>query len=230
MELFYQPGLPNDLFLSTTESNHCIRVLRKQKTDEIEITDGRGNLYKAAITNPNNKKCEFEINNISQISSALSYRHIAIAPTKNIDRIEWFVEKAVEIGVDEISFILCQHAERKIIKIDRIKKKAISAMKQSYKFKLPQINELVKFNEFIKNQKADNKVIAYVNFENNILFQSTLQNERSNIILIGPEGDFSQLELANALASGYKPVSLGNSRLRTETAGIAAVHIMNLFQ
>lgn len=205
-----------------------MKVLRLEENDKIEIIDGKGNLYEAIIIKADHKKCYFEVKHVKATDPSPLYRHIAIAPTKNIDRIEWFVEKAVEIGIDEISFIRCDHSERKLLKLERLKKKAISAMKQSYKFHLPKINELTTFSSFVGAQQASLKTIAYVDFENPLMFQSVLKPQEDCIILIGPEGDFSTAEVTLAMTNGYQKVSLGNSRLRTETAGLVACHLINL--
>ena len=142
---------------------------------------------------------------------------------------EWFVEKAVELGIDEISFVLCHHSERQILKTDRLIKKAISAMKQSMKAYMPKINELEKFDHFLDRQDAEFKFIAYVDFENPIDLSDNIQRDKNNLVLIGPEGDFDIDEVTKAEKSGFKKVTLGSSRLRTETAGLAAVHLLNVF-
>jgi len=230
MQLFYQPELINGShFLDSEESRHAIKVLRKTIGDRIEVVDGKGTFYTVEVTEANFKKCEFKVINSRSETQKAGFKHIAIAPTKNIDRIEWFVEKALEIGVDRISFIQCQNSERTVIRHERMLKKAISAMKQSIKATLPQIDELVKFGNFIKGQSADNKFIAYVDFENPVQFKDHIESGRGNLILIGPEGDFSEEEVELALKNNYEKVSLGDSRLRTETAGIAAVHLLNIF-
>ena len=169
MQLFYAPQLAqNQLFLDEEESRHCIKVLRKQQGDIIDCIDGVGHFYECEITDAHHKKCALKIIKTRAEKKSTIHLHIAIAPTKNLDRIEWFVEKAVEIGIEEISFIRCQNSERVQLKTDRIIKKAIAAMKQSIKVRLPIINELVSFADFIKNESKKNshKLIAYVDFEN----------------------------------------------------------------
>ena len=210
------------------ESRHAIKVLRYVKGDELTIVDGKGNFYTATISNANAKKCEFEIINSTTSATKSYFIHIAIAPTKNIERIEWFVEKAVEIGIDEISLIICENSERKIVKTDRIQRKAISAMKQSLKAWLPTINEPISFSEFVKKNKSENRFIAFVDFSNPIKLQSIAPGNSSYTVLIGPEGDFSLKEVDNAMDFGFKKVSLGKNRLRTETAGITSCHLLNL--
>ncbi|MBO3697057.1 16S rRNA (uracil(1498)-N(3))-methyltransferase [Roseivirga sp. E12] len=228
MQLFYQPELVNGIHhLSADESRHAIKVLRLKLGQEIQLIDGKGSFYKARITGDNHKKCEFEVIEKKEESKQKGYRHIAIAPTKNLDRTEWFVEKAVEIGVDRISFILTKNSERKVLKTDRLVKKAISAMKQSIKATLPLIDEMVTIKSFLAAADGDNKFIAYVDFDNPTELKSDVGED--NLVLIGPEGDFTQEEVDLAIAKGFQKVSLGQSRLRTETAGVAAVHILNLF-
>jgi len=228
MNLFYQPNLPEATYLDTEESKHCIKVLRMKAGDSIKVIDGHGSLYKALITEANHKKCGFSIQEKIYSNKFPFHRHIAIAPTKNIDRIEWFVEKAVEIGIDEISFILCDHSERKVLKLERLEKKAVSAMKQSYKFWMPKINELKPYNDFLQLKHGGLKSIAYVDFENPVQLKDLLDSKVDSLVLIGPEGDFSEQEVKLAELAGFKKVGLGNSRLRTETAGIVACHLMNL--
>ncbi len=228
MILFYQPLLPQVNTLDLEESKHCVKVLRKQNGDIIHLIDGKGNFYEGKITEANHKKCGFEILNTNAEKPHAFKRHIAISPTKNLDRMEWFIEKSVELGVDEITFINCYHSERKVLKLDRLEKKAISAMKQSGKASLPILNEMIAFEDFIKHTHSSLKCLAYVDFENPVHFKDLLKADQDALILIGPEGDFSGKEVETAKSSGFGIVSLGNSRLRTETAGIAAVHIMNL--
>lgn len=228
MILFYQAELPQVNYLNEEESKHCIKVLRKQVGDKIQIVDGAGQFYTAEINDGNPKKCSFKVIEVNKEIKSPFHRHLAIAPTKNMDRMEWLVEKAVELGIDEISFIQCEHSERKILKIDRLEKKAIGAMKQSIKSFLPKINPLSTFKDILEKANEINKCIAFVDFENPNHFKQTLSDKNDTIILIGPEGDFSKTEVDAAMHKGFKKVSLGRSRLRTETAGIAAVHLMNL--
>lgn len=230
MQLFYQPELVNGIYhLDPDESRHAIKVLRKTEGDEIQLIDGQGTFYWAKITEANQKKCAFEIVRMEKESVRSGFRHLAIAPTKNIDRIEWLVEKAVEIGIDRISFLHCKNSERKVIKLDRLERKAISAMKQSLKASKPILDELAHFNHFIQQEKADLKAIAYVDFDNPTELKDCIKKGQHTLVLIGPEGDFDQSEVELAMNLGYQKVSLGHSRLRTETAGIAAVHLMNIF-
>lgn len=228
MNLFYQPDVPNGVhYLDEDESRHAVKVLRSVEGDLLDVTDGKGILYKCRISKADSRKCSFEIIN-QVIQSPRSYIvHVAIAPTKNADRIEWFVEKAVEIGVDKISFLLCQKSERKNINHERIGKLAISAMKQSQQTVLPIIAPLLPFNAIAK-EMADQKFIAYVDQANPDHLKTKAAIGKNYLILIGPEGDFSKEELALAMQNDFQKVSLGPHRLRTETAGLAACHILNL--
>ncbi len=229
MNLFYQPEITNGIFhLDTDESKHCIKVLRRRAGDEINLVDGRGCFYTARITSANPKRCEFEITAKTEDTPRNFHVHIAIAPTKNIDRIEWFVEKATEIGIDEISLIVSHKSERKVIKSERLEKKAIAAMKQSLKARLPKINKPTGFTDFISIEKTNNKFIAQVDPENPGLLGKTASPGTRCCVLIGPEGDFTDSEVNAAIENKWIKVSLGNSRLRTETAGLVACHILNL--
>lgn len=223
MQLFYAPQLANkQYFLDEDESRHCIKVLRKQKGDKIECIDGLGNFYTCEISEANPKKCTLKIVAGKTESPLPYYLHIAIAPTKNTDRMEWFVEKAVEIGISEISFVHCNHSERSNLKIERLQRKVIAAMKQSIKASQPKLNELVKFKDFVMRDTADtDKYIAYVDFANPQQLKDSIKGNKV-CILIGPEGDFSEEEIALAISVGYQKTGLGRSRLRTETAGIVA--------
>lgn len=223
--MFYAPNIEKENVLPEEESQHAVRVLRLQIGDEIEIVDGAGGFYKAVITNPHPKHCEFEIKETITEFGKKNYKlHIAIAPTKNIERYEWFIEKATEIGIDEITPIFCQFSERKIIKPERLEKIIVSASKQSLKAFFPKLNEACNFNDFLKKHHAPQKFIAHCYDEDKKLLQSVYQKNSDVVILIGPEGDFSPEEVKKALSDNYNPVSLGNSRLRTETAGIVACH------
>ncbi len=229
MTTFYLPEVKEGItILSPEESRHAAKVLRLKSGDSIQIFDGHGGLYTAEIIDPHHKKTAFRIVDKEHYPPPVSYIHIAIAPTKNIDRTEWFVEKAVEIGISEISFILCKNSERKVLKLDRIEKKAISAMKQSMNGFLPRINELATFKDFITQVDQDGKYIAYVDFNNPKQLVEAAKDNKNHCVLIGPEGDFSIEELELALEHGFKKVALGNSRLRTETAGIVACHSLQI--
>lgn len=231
MNLFYQPLISDGItYLDSEESKHCVRVLRKTKGDLLRLTDGNGFFYDAIITNADAQKCIFEITaKIPEAPRPFSI-HIAISPTKNTDRLEWFVEKAVEIGIDKITFIQCKNTERPYLKLDRMEKVAVSAMKQSIKATIPVLNGLTSITDVIAKASELHKFIAYVDHTNPDHLKNLIVKESSYLILIGPEGDFTKEELAQAQQKNFQKVSLGNSRLRTETAGMAACHMFNLFQ
>ena len=228
--LFYCPDIESRHTLSEEESGHCVRVLRYSVGDELLITDGRGITYTARITNPHPKHCDFEI--LSQEKQTPHHHfhlHIAVAPTKNIERLEWAIEKCVEIGVDEITPLLCRFSERKQLRLDRLEKIILSAAKQSLTPYLPVLHELTPYDEFISRQQGQTcvslqKFIAHCYKDDKRVLKDEIEKGRDVLVLIGPEGDFSEQEVAEALESGFVPVSLGNSRLRTETAAVVACH------
>jgi 16S rRNA (uracil1498-N3)-methyltransferase len=229
VNLFYQPLIPEGIHhLDEEESRHCVKVLRKNSGDSIHITDGKGFFYEAIISKPDFRKCEFAINKTTPGEKKNYEIHIAIAPTKNADRIEWFVEKATEFGIDRITLIDCENSERTFLKTERLRKLAVSAMKQSLKSTLPVIDELTSFSNLLKSLNAIGKFIAYVDTSNTVHLQHVAKRGEASVVLIGPEGDFSADEVTEALQVGFTKVSLGRSRLRTETAAIAACHILNL--
>lgn len=231
MQLFFNSNIKtSDTFFQfdKEESKHIIKVLRKKTGDSIHITDGNGNLFHSKITVESEKKCEVQIQTIDQFEPKKYKLHIAIAPTKMNDRFEWFLEKATEIGVDEISPIICEHSERKVYKTDRAEKILQAAMKQSNQFFLPKINTPISFSEFIKNTTDGEKFIAHCEENQKDSFKSRCQPNQNILILIGPEGDFSSKEINLALKNNFIPVSLGNTRLRTETAGVVASHTVAL--
>jgi 16S rRNA (uracil1498-N3)-methyltransferase len=230
MQLFYVPWISgNEVILDETESKHAVKVLRLGKGDRIMCTDGAGGFYTASIIDADHRRCKLTIvESKQQVGKRNFYTHIAIAPTKNNERLEWFLEKATEIGVDEISLLMCENSERKTVKTDRLEKVVISAMKQSVKAFLPKLNEPVPFTEFTAGSKADLKFIAHCRENNLPHLKNLVPKEKSVLVLIGPEGDFSIMEIENAMHHGFEAISLGNSRLRTETAGIVACSIVNL--
>lgn len=229
MNLFYQPQLPQGILqLDPDESRHVVKVLRKKHGDPINLTDGKGFFYEATINQPDPRQCTFVVVKKIHEPTKNFTIHIAISPTKNADRIEWFVEKAVEFGIDEITLLNCDRTERQHLKIDRLEKMAISAMKQSLKAKLPIIYPLTSFKDLVQGTKSVEKYIAYVDNNNPNQLKNLVAPASSYIVLIGPEGDFSNEELTLAENQGFKKIGLGPSRLRTETAGIAACHILNL--
>ncbi len=230
MLLFYVPNISGaEVVLDETESKHAIRVLRLQNGNRVQVIDGKGGFYEAEITDANPKKCRLSIvNSTLEFGKKDFHLHIAIAPTKNIERFEWFLEKATEIGIDEITPLLTSHSERKTINPDRLEKILISAMKQSLKAYLPKLNSLTTLKELIINNKTENKYIAYCDEIQKTHLKDLVISGKNTLILIGPEGDFSAAEVKLAIGRGFSVVSLGNSRLRTETAGIVACHIVNL--
>ncbi len=229
MHLFYAPDIVQTRELPEEEARHCIRVLRLNQGDSIEITDGKGNFYHSTITAISHKRCLVYIDKVLPAPTQWEgHIHIALAPTKNMERNEWFVEKATEIGINEISFLNCNFSERRTIKPERIEKIAVSAMKQSLKAWLPEINGMTGFTDFITGAYSGQKFIAHCYAGEKVPLQAAYQKGRDAVVLIGPEGDFSPEEVKQAIARGYIPVSLGRSRLRTETAALAACHTLNL--
>ena len=236
---FYVPDAANQVELPAEEATHALRVLRLKGGDEIFLMDGEGSFYRAEVTAASSKRCLYEIKeNMPQERAWKGHIHLAIAPTKMMERIEWMAEKATEIGFDELSFLNCQFSERKVVKIPRIDKIVISAVKQSHKAWKPVVNELVSFKEFIQTPRPGRKFIChcYEEVEKKDFFQeiSSLSDDTDDkdaadiTVLVGPEGDFSIDEVRLALENGYESVSLGTSRLRTETAGLVAVHMAHI--
>jgi 16S rRNA (uracil1498-N3)-methyltransferase len=234
MLLFYQSEMRNSALgtintLNEEDSRHCVKVLRKNIGDKIHVVDGVGGLFACEITKAHEKKCELRVLNIErEFQKKNFYLHIAIAPTKNADRIEYFIEKCVEIGIDEITLIQTKHSERKHQKTERLEKIAISAMKQSLKAYLPKINDLTSFENIFKHIEVENKFIAHLTDDAKPL-KLLIEGEKNFFLMIGPEGDFSNDEISFAQKSGFQVVTLGNSRLRTETAGVVACTIINSF-
>ena len=228
MQLFYLDNPKKEIRLTAEESKHAIKVLRKKEGDMLNFTDGKGNLFIAEITIPDNRKTSVRIIKSEQKPKQHNYHlHIAISPTKNMDRFEWFLEKATEIGIDEITPIICSRSERKVLKTERCNRIMLSSIKQSLKFHLPKLNEAIAFKEFFKQDFNGNKYIAHCEKTKKVALKDAELKENT-LILIGPEGDFSLNEIEIALRNTFKAVSLGTSRLRTETAGIVAVHTLNL--
>ena len=231
MQLFYNSKISTateQLVFDKIESKHIVRVLRKKENDVLKITNGKGYLFDAKISFASDKKCMANIIAITKKEKPWNYYlHIAIAPTKNNDRIEWFLEKATEIGIDEITPIICANSERRIVKLDRFEKIIQSAMKQSLKFTLPKLNAPVKFNEFIQQDFDGTRCIAHCEDQDKNLLKKVVAPSEKVTLLIGPEGDFSTDEIQKALAKKWTPVSLGESRLRTETAALVAVNLVS---
>lgn len=230
MHFFYTPDINSDVYtLDVQESRHCVKVLRLKIDDNIYLTDGCGNLFKTKIIDTEIKACKVKVVETFKEYEKRNFRiHIAVAPTKNINRLEWFLEKATEIGIDEITPIICEHSERKIIKTERLNKIIISAVKQSLKAYKPILNEAISLKNFLKKDFQQQKFIAYCDIENPKLLQQEYKKDKDVLILIGPEGDFSKEEYKTAQERNYAPVSLGNSRLRTETAALVACDTINI--
>lgn len=227
--IFYTPNILENYELPHDEAVHCIKVLRKKEGDEILLTDGKGYFYDAKIIQANYKHCKIEIIESIQQPKGWDFNlEIAFAPTKNIDRIEWFVEKATEIGIDSFFPIICEHSERKEIKIDRLNKIAISAMKQSEKATLPHISEVYKFEDIINKKFEGRKFIAHCQSQQKELLKESYKANEDVLILIGPEGDFSEKEIKKAMSHNFEPISLGKSRLRTETAALVASNMIQI--
>lgn len=230
MALFYQPRIATEPYLDEDESRHAVKVLRLGTGAKLEIVDGRGTWYAAEIVRPDARRCEVGILR-TWTDAPRPYRiHLVIAPTKNLDRIEWMLEKCVEVGIDEISFLETRYSERRHLKLDRLDRLAVGAMKQSLKARLPLLNELRPFADWVRAQAAEGtqRFIAHLEEGERYLLQTAAQRGGSYVVLIGPEGDFSPEEIGQARQAGFRPVSLGESRLRTETAGLVAVHTLNL--
>ncbi len=227
MQLFYNQELSatsKQITFDKIESKHIVRVLRKKENDILKITNGKGYLFDAKISFASDKKCTADIISITKKNKPWNYYlHIAIAPTKNNDRIEWFLEKATEIGIDEITPLICSNSERRVVKIKRFEKIIQSAMKQSLKYTLPKINAPKKFDDFINQNLEGTICIAHCEKQEKKSLKSIVKPSEKVTILIGPEGDFSSEEIKKALFKNYIPLSLGNKRLRTETAALVAV-------
>lgn len=230
---FYVPDAAHAHELPADEASHAVKVLRLTAGDEIMLMDGQGNFYRAVVIVASNHHCMYDIQETQpQERPWQGHIHLAIAPTKLMDRTEWMVEKAVEIGVDEMTFLVCQFSERRVVKTQRLEKIAVSAMKQSRKAWKTEIHEMTSFNDFITTPRSGYQYIAhcYEEVERSFLFEQmeALAPTEDVTILIGPEGDFSIDEVRNAIGKGYQSVHLGSSRLRTETAGLSAVMMAQL--
>ncbi len=232
MNIFYAPDiiLP-EITLSPEESAHCVRVLRLGKGEKVQVIDGNGGYYNAVITLPDSKHCILEVTETIEQQEKHNYSiHIAIAPTKNMERFEWFIEKSVEIGIDIITPLLCHHSERRVLKTDRLERLIISTMKQAIIPVHPVLHELTGFKDFITKQGNNDTdlFIAHCEETHRKNLNEVCRPGKNTLVLIGPEGDFSPDEIRLAIDHHFVPVSLGRNRLRTETAGIAACHTVNL--
>ena len=230
MQLFFSQIKDGSLItLDENDSRHCIKTLRKNVGDTVYVTNGNGYLFETIIKDDHHKKCKLEILNESFTPALFDFNvEIAIAPTKNIDRTEWFVEKACELGINTISFLLCDQSERKIIKLERLNKIAISAMKQSKQVHLPTLNNMVKFSDFVEKQGNKSLFIPHLvqDLKREPLISSLPTAPIDVCVLIGPEGDFSKNEVELAIKKGAKPITLGPTVLRTETAGIYTASLL----
>ena len=227
MQLFYNPTIneaTESFSFDKEESKHIIKVLRKKDTDILHVTNGLGFLFTTEITLASDSKCTVKIISFEKAAPSKFRLHLAVAPTKMNDRYEWFLEKATEIGIQEITPIICDHSERKVINNERFDKILLAAMKQANELYLPKLNPAITFKEFMSLKNDDIKYIAHCDETDKKTLKSVLQPNENITMLIGPEGDFSQKEITLALSNDYIPVSLGNTRLRTETAAIVACH------
>jgi len=214
--------------LCEEESKHCISVMRHRVGDEVNVTNGCGKLFRCTIVDANSKKCKLTINEIVDCHKPTHHLHMAVAPTKNTDRFEWFVEKAVEMGVGEITPIICEHSERNHLRLDRLQRLVIAACKQSLKFYLPRINEPCKASELIATATEQQKFILHCEQQQKQHLFNLAQKGLSSLVLIGPEGDFSKSEIQQAQEHNFMEATLGDERLRTETAAMVACHTIDL--
>ena len=231
MQLFYNSDINTALkefSFDKEESKHIVKVLRKTEGDTLHVTNGLGMLFTTQITLASDTKCTVKIINVAQQEKPKYHLHLAVAPTKLNDRYEWFLEKATEIGIAEITPIICDNSERKFIKTDRFEKIIQTAMKQSNQFYLPILNESVSFGTFVEKQIIGQKFIAHCEATTKKSLKEILKTNKDIAMLIGPEGDFSSKEIQQATSNGFIAVTLGNTRLRTETAAIVACHTVVL--
>jgi 16S rRNA (uracil1498-N3)-methyltransferase len=227
--LFYAPDVASNPELPEEEAQHCARVLRLKDGDAITVTDGKGFLYKAILTEAHPGRCRISVTEKLNLPPSWDFDvHIAVSPVKNMDRMEWLVEKATEIGINKITCLRCRHSERREIKLQRLNRIAVSAMKQSRKTTLPEINGIVDFQEFIARRTDGCKMIGHCSGGKKKLVKEVCKPGCNAVILIGPEGDFSPEEITAAISAGFSPVSLGESRLRTETAALVACHTVHV--
>lgn len=227
--IFYCPDIRTNKEMPQTESLHCAKVMRMKEGQTLYITDGKGYFYEATLLQATPKSCIVDIEREISHDKEWNFNlNIAFAPTKKMDRVEWFVEKATEIGIDAFSPLQCRYSERKNIKPVRLEKIMVSAMKQSQKSRLPLFNELQNFDQFIKQPFAGQKFIAHCYDTPKTPLTNICEKGSDALLLIGPEGDFSEEEVAKSIEYGFKPISLGKSRLRTETAALVACHTVHL--
>lgn len=231
-QLFYTQKIENGFaVLEEEEAQHLFHVLRKKAGDTIRLTDGKGRFYEADIADAGKRQVLARILSVTEVPPLRKARlHVAIAPTKQMERIEWFLEKATEIGIEEITPILCRRSERDSVRADRLEKILVSAMKQSLRATLPLLHPLTRFDDFVKNTPGAQKFIAWCASEPLPHLKEALRPDQDAVIMIGPEGDFSPEEVQLAYARDFRGVSLGQARLRTETAGLLAVNVFELLQ
>ncbi len=229
MHIFYTPDINSDTYiLSEEESKHCVKVLRFQKGSLLNLVDGKGGFYDAIVEDPHPKRTKINILRVQENYRRRNhYLHIALAPTKNIERLEWFLEKATEIGIDEITPIICERSERKDVKMERLNKVITTAVKQSIKAFHPKLNEAERFSDFILRREQTNKFIAHCIESKKLAIRDHFELNSDYLVMIGPEGDFTSGEIDLALKQNFVPVSLGESRLRTETAALEACFEIN---
>jgi 16S rRNA (uracil1498-N3)-methyltransferase len=227
MELFYGNPSGHLIVPQEDELNHLIKVKRASRGDTVFLTDGQGHLFETIVSSIDKKNCSLEIVSTQSFSPRKNALHIAVAPTKNMDRIEWFLEKATETGIEEISFLKCRHSERKEIKTERLMRVMISSMKQSVKYFLPKINPMIDFSSFIEKTNTGNRYIFTMTAQKKNNLKSLYKNGESLTAVIGPEGDFHMDEINEATQGGFISASLGESRLRTETAALSVCTIFN---
>ncbi|MEN2282505.1 16S rRNA (uracil(1498)-N(3))-methyltransferase [Algoriphagus sp. SE2] len=231
MQLFFQENITPPLIkLEPDESKHLTRVLRKKQGDPVSITNGKGELFECVILEADQKKTILKVLHSATVPKDTFHIHLAIAPTKSPDRMEWMVEKITEIGFHELTLLETMNSERSFLKTDRLEKKIISACKQSLKFRIPELNPIQKLENLIGSKKYDDfeKFIAYVDENHDHHLMDLAKPNGNYLVLIGPEGDFDPKEIEEAIARGFNPISLGKSRLRTETAGLTAVQILQV--
>lgn len=226
MALFYQPDL-SLLHLTPEESHHAVRVLRLRIGQVVELTDGKGTFATAGLTNTDERKVAFRINGTRKVPKRSFQIHLAIAPTKNIDRMEWLVEKCTEIGIDKITFVKCKTSERPSIPLERLQKLTIGAMKQSQQAYLPAVIDMMKFHDFLDTVTETQRFIGHVDENNPVQLIAVAKPRGNYVLLIGPEGDFTMEEVEAAKSKGFQKVGLGPNRLRTETAGLFGVSLLN---
>ena len=231
MQLFYNPTLDNSItqfVFDSVESKHIVKVLRKKEDDILHITNGKGYIFEAQILNADPKKCKAKIIDTTKRHSKMHWFHLAVAPTKSNDRFEWFLEKATEIGINEITPIICERSERKIVKEERMHKVVLAAMKQSLRTYLPKINAPVSYSDFMGRERQGLLFIAHCEKDEKMDLKRRVAPDTDITILIGPEGDFSRSEIHMAYENGFTSISLGENRLRTETAALVACTVVNM--